>query len=57
MPTEGPARLPDWTPGAWRGRTALQQPEYPDAAALARALDELRQLPPLVTSWEIFSLR
>jgi 3-deoxy-7-phosphoheptulonate synthase len=57
MPTEGAARLPDWTPGSWRGREALQQPEYPDAAALERALGELGQLPPLVTSWEIVSLR
>ena len=57
MPTEGPARLPDWTPGSWRGRTALQQPEYPDAATLERTLGELGQLPPLVTSWEIVSLR
>src|SRR5262249_34531475 len=38
-------------------RPALQQPEYPDSAALARVLDELRQLPPLVTSWEIVRLR
>jgi 3-deoxy-7-phosphoheptulonate synthase len=57
MPTEGAARLPDWTPGSWRGRTALQQPRYPDAAALERTLGELSQLPPLVTSWEILSLR
>jgi 3-deoxy-7-phosphoheptulonate synthase len=57
MATEGALRLPDWTPGSWRGRTALQQPEYPDAVAFARTLDELRQLPPLVTSWEIVSLR
>jgi 3-deoxy-7-phosphoheptulonate synthase len=56
MPTEGAARLPDWTPGSWRGRTALQQPEYGDAAALERTLGELGQLPPLVTSWEIVSL-
>ena len=46
-----------WKPDSWRGRTALQQPSYPDAAALERVLAELRQLPPLVTSWEVVLLR
>jgi 3-deoxy-7-phosphoheptulonate synthase len=57
MPTEGAAELSTWTPDSWRLRRALQQPEYPDAGALGRALDELRQLPPLVTSWEVANLR
>jgi 3-deoxy-7-phosphoheptulonate synthase len=48
--------LPEWTPQSWRGRTALQQPEYSDSTALDRVLEELRQLPPLVTSWEIVQL-
>ena len=43
----------EWNPQSWRGRTALQQPDYPDAEALESVLDELRRLPPLVTSWEI----
>ena len=47
----------EWTPDSWRQRPILQQPEYPDAAALERTLDELRRLPPLVTSWEILDLR
>ena len=46
-----------WTPESWRQRRALQQPEYPDPAALERVLAELRVLPPLVTSWEIVRLR
>jgi 3-deoxy-7-phosphoheptulonate synthase len=46
-----------WTPESWRERRALQQPEYPDQAALDRVLSELRVLPPLVTSWEILDLR
>ncbi len=46
-----------WTPDSWRQRQALQQPNYPDPAAVDRALAELRQLPPLVTSWEILQLR
>ena len=47
---------PHWKPDSWRSRPATQQPAYPDAAALERALDELRRLPPLVTSWEVNAL-
>lgn len=46
-----------WAPDSWTRRAALQQPEYPDAAALQRALRELAQLPPLVTSWEVVALK
>jgi 3-deoxy-7-phosphoheptulonate synthase len=46
-----------WTPETWRQRQALQQPIYPDQMAVDRALAELRQLPPLVTSWEVLQLR
>jgi 3-deoxy-7-phosphoheptulonate synthase len=46
-----------WKPDSWRRWPALQQPEYPDPAALDRVLAELRVLPPLVTSWEIVQLR
>ncbi len=50
--------LPEnWTPSSWRQRRALQLPAYPDAAALSAVQDELRALPPLVTSWEILSLK
>ena len=53
-----PVSLPtDWQPSSWRGRTALQLPTYPDAEALAGVQDELRALPPLVTSWEILALK
>ncbi|HLH16439.1 MAG TPA: 3-deoxy-7-phosphoheptulonate synthase class II [Bryobacteraceae bacterium] len=47
----------EWSPESWRALPALQQPDYPDGAALERVLCELRQLPPLVTSWEILELR
>jgi 3-deoxy-7-phosphoheptulonate synthase len=47
----------DWEPQSWRGRPALQQPVYPDLRDLECVLAELRQLPPLVTSWEILLLR
>jgi 3-deoxy-7-phosphoheptulonate synthase len=48
---------PLWSPDSWRRLPALQQPVYPDAEALARALAELERLPPLVTSWEIETLK
>lgn len=47
----------DWSPESWQARTAIQQPTYPDVAALNIALSELAFLPPLVTSWEIFALK
>lgn len=46
-----------WTPQSWLNRAAIQQPQYPDADALRAALAQLRSLPPLVTSWEIESLK
>ena len=46
-----------WTPDSWLRRPAVQQPTYPDAAALDAAVQELRGLPPLVTSWEVDALR
>src|SRR5690349_6216754 len=53
-----PVSLPgDWTPAGWRARAAAQQPNYPDAAELAAVQEELRRLPPLVTSWEILALK
>src|SRR5438045_1640485 len=47
----------DWSPSTWQSRAAVQQPSYPDAAALEAALAEVRALPPLVTSWEILTLK
>ncbi|MGA2194469.1 MAG: 3-deoxy-7-phosphoheptulonate synthase class II [Bryobacteraceae bacterium] len=57
MPPEIPAEVLPWKPDSWRRWPVLQQPEYPDDAALDRVLAELRVLPPLVTSWEIVQLR
>ena len=42
---------------AWRGRPAVQQPSYPDAAALAEVTTDLRTRPPLVFAGEVDSLR
>lgn len=48
---------PNWRPDSWQGRPAVQQPTYPDRPALDAALEELRHLPPLVTSWEVNALK
>ncbi len=47
----------DWSPASWQQRVAAQQPAYPDQQALATALEEIRGLPPLVTSMEILALK
>ena len=41
-----------WTPSAWRDLPAAQQPDWPDEAALERALKQLGALPPLVFAGE-----
>jgi 3-deoxy-7-phosphoheptulonate synthase len=49
--------MADWSPTSWQERPALQQPTYPDAERLEAVLRDLASLPPLVTSWEIESLK
>jgi 3-deoxy-7-phosphoheptulonate synthase len=49
--------MAEWSPSSWQSCAALQQPSYPDRAALDAALEQLRRLPPLVSSWEIEQLR
>jgi 3-deoxy-7-phosphoheptulonate synthase len=49
--------MADWSPQSWRDHPAAQQPDWPDADALERALDELRAVPPLVFAGEARSLR
>ena len=46
-----------WAPDGWRARSAVQMPSYPDADALAASFNELKALPPLVTSREIIGLK
>jgi len=41
-----------WTPDGWRRRRAVQQPDWPDTAALERVQKELSGLPPLVFAGE-----
>jgi 3-deoxy-7-phosphoheptulonate synthase len=50
-------QTPDWSPSSWTSRPAQQQPSYRDAAALARAVDALGRLPPIVVSWEVEALK
>jgi len=46
-----------WSPDSWQRKRAAQQPVYPDPEALRGVLAQLSRLPPLVTSWEIETLR
>jgi len=48
---------PEWSPDSWRSRPHAQEIPYPDPAALAAGIANLRALPPLVTSWEIEHLK
>jgi 3-deoxy-7-phosphoheptulonate synthase len=47
----------DWQPDSWQRRVAVQQPHYEQAGELETALRSLSTLPPLVTSWEILTLK
>jgi 3-deoxy-7-phosphoheptulonate synthase len=49
--------MSEWTPTSWQQHTVSQLPDYPDPDALDRAVAELSSLPPLVTSWEVESLK
>ena len=56
-PSPAPSTGEAWTPDTWRRLPALQQPVYPDAEHAHRVQQELAALPPLVTSWEVESLK
>jgi 3-deoxy-7-phosphoheptulonate synthase len=45
-----------WTPQSWQEKTARQMPDYPDKAALARVLEQLKTHPPLVFAGEARNL-
>jgi 3-deoxy-7-phosphoheptulonate synthase len=44
--------MSEWSPTSWRDLPADQQPDWPDQAALDRALKQLSTLPPLVFAGE-----
>jgi 3-deoxy-7-phosphoheptulonate synthase len=46
-----------WTPDSWKSKIDPQAIPYDDPAALETACARLRELPPLVTSWEITRLK
>ncbi|UJR79950.1 3-deoxy-7-phosphoheptulonate synthase class II [Sandaracinus amylolyticus] len=46
-----------WHPDSWRDHPVAQGINYPDPAKLAAAVETLRNMPPLVTSWEIERLK
>lgn len=46
-----------WSPASWRSKPITQQVVYPDRDALENVLNSLAQLPPLVTSWEVETLK
>ena len=45
-----------WSPSSWQSHTAVQQPDWPDEAALERALKQIASYPPLVFAGEARSL-
>jgi 3-deoxy-7-phosphoheptulonate synthase len=55
--TDAISSASNWSPAGWRQRPIRQQPQYPDAAALEAALDEVRAFPPLVNHGEVDTLR
>ena len=50
-------KLTDWHPASWQTRVAAQQPSYANRDRLDEVVSELSQLPPIVTSWEVESLK
>jgi len=46
-----------WTPESWRGKPALQMPDYPDKQALAEVEKQLATFPPLVFAGEARNLK
>ncbi len=49
--------MSDWSPSSWRDKTTLQQATYADSEELETVFEHLSKLPPLVTSWEIETLK
>ena len=47
----------DWHPESWQSKPAAQQATYPNQDELDGAVSDLSRLPPIVTSWEVDSLK
>lgn len=52
-----PTAHKNWTKSSWKEFTALQQPNWPEEAAVEKVLANLSTLPPLVFAGEIRSLK
>src|SRR5580700_5219115 len=50
-------KMGKWSPSSWKAKPAGQQPVYENEAEVARVVDEVSRLPPLVTSWEVGALK
>lgn len=55
--TSAGLKMTQWSASSWQSKVCKQQPSYKDPEALREALVRLSQLPPLVTSPEILSLK
>lgn len=53
----GSQPMSEWSPTSWQSMDITQHPAYPDEAAVARVVEHMASLPPLVTSWEIEALK
>ncbi len=49
--------MADWNPTSWQTKDTSQQPTYADSESLDSSVAALSQLPPLVSSWEIETLK
>jgi 3-deoxy-7-phosphoheptulonate synthase len=62
-PETGPPRFAPrtaalkWAPDSWTRKLAQQQPVYPDPREVDHVVGQIACLPPLVTSWEVRSLK
>jgi 3-deoxy-7-phosphoheptulonate synthase len=54
---QAPVTIPKWSPDSWKSKVDAQAITYDDANALEAACTRLRELPPLVTSWEVARLK
>ena len=47
----------EWLPTSWKHKPRVQEAPYPDPAQARQAMATLAKLPPLVTSWEVETLK
>lgn len=55
--TFNPGKEDGWNPLSWNSKEIEQLPVYPDTEKLQHSYNELKSLPPLITSWEIEALK